>query len=50
MLALSEVAMVTERAWRPDCAVLGERDAAVGNALLARDASAPFGFAAASAT
>ena len=43
MRALTEVALLTERAVRPDCAVLSEQDAAVGKALLARDASAPFG-------
>lgn len=39
----AEVALLTERALRPDCVVLGEQDAVVGEALLAREASTPFG-------
>jgi GNAT superfamily N-acetyltransferase len=39
----AEVALLTERALRPDCVVLGEEDVAVGKALLARDTSTPFG-------
>jgi len=37
------VALLTERALRPDCVVLGGQDVEVGKALLARDASTPFG-------
>jgi GNAT superfamily N-acetyltransferase len=36
------VALRTERVLHPGCAVLSEQDAAVGKALLARDASTPF--------
>lgn len=39
----AEVALLTERALRPDCVALGDHDAVVGKALLARDASTPFG-------
>lgn len=43
MRDFAEVALLTERSLRPDCLALGEEDAVVGKALLARDASTPFG-------
>ena len=43
MRELAEVALLTERALRPGCAVLGHQDLVIGKALLAREASTSFG-------
>ena len=43
MQELAGLALATERGLRPGCAALREQDGIVGKALLARDASTPFG-------
>ena len=43
MRELAEVALLTERALRPGCAVLGHQDLVIGKALPAREASTSFG-------
>lgn len=42
MQQFAEIALLTERALRPECIALTEQDPVVGKILLARDASAPF--------
>lgn len=43
MEAFAEVALLSEKALRPDCVVLSKQDPSAGKALLARDACTPFG-------